>query len=81
MATIQLSRSASEIYLKVEDQGAGIAAEKLKEVTSDGTPGVGIRGMRERMRQLGGLLEIHSYGSGTIVEARLPVVASSEVAA
>ena len=38
---------------------------------SGGTPGVGIRGMGERLRQLGGALQINSNGSGTIVEARL----------
>jgi signal transduction histidine kinase len=33
---------------------------------SGGTPGVGIRGMRERLRQLGGSLEIDSSDSGTL---------------
>ncbi len=35
--------------------------------------GVGIRGMRERIRQLGGALEINSDGSGTLIVAHLPV--------
>ncbi len=36
--------------------------------------GVGIQGMRERMRQLGGRLEIHSQpGAGTVVNAILPI--------
>ena len=40
-----------------------------------GKAGVGIRGMRERIRQLGGSLEIGSQlvGSGTVIVARLPV--------
>jgi signal transduction histidine kinase len=38
-----------------------------------GTPGVGIRGMRERLRQLGGTVEIESGGSGTVVTVRVPV--------
>jgi signal transduction histidine kinase len=37
-------------------------------------PGVGIRGMRERLRQLGGNLEIKSGGTGTVVVVRLPLV-------
>jgi len=86
VASIRLIRSADEISLKVEDRGAGIPPEKLDEVTSDGSPGVGIRGMRERMRQLGGSLAVQSDASGTRVEACLPisnsaVVAASEIAA
>lgn len=73
VAAIHLSRSATEIRLKVEDRGVGVAPEKLEDLTTDGTPGVGIRGMRERMRQLHGSLVLHSSGKGTTVEARLPV--------
>lgn len=36
-------------------------------------PGVGISGMRERVRQLGGLLSIHSDGSGTTITAEMPL--------
>lgn len=36
-------------------------------------PGVGINGMRERLRQQGGLLNIHSNASGTLVTADLPL--------
>jgi signal transduction histidine kinase len=61
--------------------GAGIATEKLDEMASAGTPGVGIRGMRERLRQLGGTLQIDSNGGGTVVDARLPVSISSTAAA
>ena len=80
VARIRLSRSAERIDLKVEDEGNGIPAERLDEVRSATTPGVGIRGMRERLRQLGGSLEIESNGKGTIVEAWLPLGASSTVA-
>ncbi|HEX3820402.1 MAG TPA: histidine kinase [Candidatus Sulfotelmatobacter sp.] len=81
VAAIHLARAAHEIHLKIEDRGAGISPEKLDEVSSGGTPGVGIRGMRERMRQLGGSLAIQSAERGTIVEARLPVTQSSELPA
>jgi signal transduction histidine kinase len=73
VAQIVLSRSEDEVQLKVHDSGRGIPTEKLNEIASAGTPGVGIRGMRERMRQLGGSLEIQSDEKGTTVEARLPV--------
>ena len=86
VASIRLVRSVNEIHLKVEDQGSGIPREKLEEVSSDGTPGVGIRGMRERMRQLRGSLTIQSDENGTVVEVSLPVaqspvLAASEIAA
>jgi signal transduction histidine kinase len=86
VASIRLVRSVNEIHLKVEDQGLGIPREKLEEVSSDGTPGVGTRGMRERMRQLRGSLAIQSDENGTVVEVSLPVaqsrvLASSEIAA
>lgn len=80
-ARICLTRSGGELRLQVQDHGTGLAAKTLEEVESAGTPGVGIRGMRERMRQLGGILEINSNGSGMIVEARLPIETSSTVAA
>ncbi len=86
VATIRLIRSADEIRLKVEDRGAGIPKEKLEEVISGGSSGVGIRGLRERMRQLGGSLAVQSDASGTTVEVCLPmnesaVLAASEIAA
>ena len=81
VARIRISRSESEVSLEVEDRGKGIPQEKQEAMGSGGTPGVGIRGMRERLRQLGGSLEIRSGGSGTVVAARLPVARDSLVVA
>jgi signal transduction histidine kinase len=74
VAKIRLIRTADEIRLEVEDDGKGIPPEKQAELLSTGTPGVGIRGMRERLRQLGGTLEITCNGirQGTKVIAKLP---------
>ena len=77
VAKICLSRSSDEIHLKVEDSGVGMPPERLNELSSAGTPGVGIRGMRERLRQLGGTLEIRSSKKGTTVESRLPCAVSA----
>jgi len=77
VAKICLRRSSNEIHLKVEDSGVGMPPEKLNEISSAGTPGVGIRGMRERLRQLGGTLEIRSTKKGTTVETRLPFAVSA----
>ena len=74
-ATIGAVHANGEVRIEVRDQGIGIAPDKKLELLSAGTPGVGIRGMRERLRQLGGTMEITSDGDrgGTQVVVRLPV--------
>jgi len=49
-----------------------MSPERLAAIQSQGT-GVGIRGMRERVRHLHGDLVIESNGSGTKVYATLPL--------
>jgi signal transduction histidine kinase len=75
VAKIALSRSDGEVRLEVLDEGKGIPPEKLSDMTTNRAPGVGIRGMWERIHQLGGSLEINSAGSGkgTLVVAILPI--------
>ena len=70
-----MAHAGGEVRIEVRDQGKGIAPDKRLELLSAGTPGVGIRGMRERLRQLGGTMEINSDGdgSGTQVVVRLPI--------
>jgi PAS domain S-box-containing protein len=80
-ARIRVTRSDGQISLEVGDRGKGIPPEKQQVMDSEGTAGVGIRGMRERLRQLGGSLEINSSSTGTVVTARLPVASTSLIAA
>jgi signal transduction histidine kinase len=79
VARILIEHSDGHVRVEVEDKGKGIPSQKRAEIISSpsGTPGVGIRGMRERLRQLGGTLEIHSSGEGkgTRISARLPATA------
>ena len=79
VARICLSHSESEILVEVQDNGLGISAEKQAEMEQAGATGVGIRGMRERLRQLRGTLEVRPApnGTGTVVIARLPVSRAS----
>jgi signal transduction histidine kinase len=59
--------------LRVSDEGQGISPEIQERFVAGRSPGVGLRGMRERVRQLGGALEIHSNGNGTTVLVVLPL--------
>ena len=77
IARIRLRQRDDQVRVEIEDKGRGIPPEKQEEMNSSGMPGVGIRGMRERLRQLGGTLEITSNGSGTIVIVELPLTEPS----
>jgi PAS domain S-box-containing protein len=71
-ALIRIEHEENTVHVKVEDQGRGMSPERLAEIQSHGT-GVGIRGMRERVRHFRGDLVIESNGSGTRVSATLPL--------
>jgi hypothetical protein len=60
-ALIRLEREGDRVRVKVEDQGNGMSPERLAEVQSHGT-GVGITGMRERIRHFCGDLVVESNG-------------------
>jgi signal transduction histidine kinase len=64
-AKVRLSRIDHELTVEVEDHGKGMPARQKG--------GVGLRGMKERLAQFRGTLEIRSSDTGTIVVARLPL--------
>jgi PAS domain S-box-containing protein len=69
-AIIRITREGEYVALEVQDKGKGIPQEKLAEIQLHGG-GVGIRGMRERLRQFNGELTIDSNTLGTKVRATL----------
>jgi PAS domain S-box-containing protein len=71
-ALIRMARNQDGIRTEVRDQGKGISPERLLEIQSHGS-GVGIMGMRERMRQFHGEMRIESNGSGTSVIVIIPM--------
>lgn len=77
-AELRLVAGDEEVRLEVSDRGRGIAPSALSDDEEDGVAhlGVGIRGMRERMHELGGRLSIDSGPGGTTVSAVLPVSAA-----
>ena len=72
-ASIRVAQSADQIALEIEDEGMGIAADKLANIASGAPLGVGLRGMRERIKDVGGEMEILSSGRGTRVKAAIPI--------
>lgn len=85
---ICVATDAEEVSLTVRDNGRGIPAEIIRKFRDHGSGvGIGLSGMRERMSELGGRLELSADARGTVVCARVPlskpaskVVASKNVA-
>ena len=72
-AAIRLSRSSSGVCLEVQDFGKGMPRARTNGNSAHRATGVGIQGMRERVRQLSGTFDIQSREDGTTVTARFPV--------
>jgi PAS domain S-box-containing protein len=72
-ATVRLQTENKHLHLFVIDQGRGIAAEQLSFRQENATLGVGLLGMRERLRQLRGELEITSGSQGTSIHVIIPL--------
>ena len=72
-AEINLSRTAETISLSVRDHGKGHKLDIAKNGDSAEFVGVGIPGMRHRLKQLGGELLVDSSLEGTTVTATVPV--------
>ncbi len=79
-AAVQVAWLDGHVRLEVTDHGKGISPQMRDQMESGGTVGVGVRGMRERVRQLGGSLKISSddTGTGTRVVVRLPATEVSQ---
>ncbi len=76
-AEVALRLSADKVILEVKDYGKGIPQGLLENFRAKGTnSGVGLAGMRERLRELGGQLDIRN-AKGTLISVTLPL---SEVA-
>jgi signal transduction histidine kinase len=74
-AIVSLQKDASSVRLNISDNGRGIPPVVLKQIR-DGTSesGVGIAGMRERFRDLNGVVEIQSDQTGTILTITAPLI-------
>ena len=71
-ASIRIACESNQIALDIRDQGKGMSPARLAAIQS-GRSGVGIGGMRERLRQFEGTMNIESDGSGTRIFATIPL--------
>jgi signal transduction histidine kinase len=62
---IRIARSKGVISVSISDDGRGMGDGR--------NPGVGLRGMQERVRELRGTLRVDSSGRGTTITASMPL--------
>lgn len=72
-ATVRVMWDPEQVEVQIEDGGKGISTDQQVDFAAGAAMGVGLRGMRERVAQLGGKLDLQSSNSGTIVQAILPL--------
>jgi PAS domain S-box-containing protein len=71
-ARVEVEKQEEVVIVRVRDYGKGVPQDVVAGRTSGGL-GVGIAGMRERLRQFGGELLVSRAEPGTLVEARIPL--------
>jgi two-component system NarL family sensor kinase len=77
-ASIHFQHEAEAAILEIRDFGRGISEEHLRLLsTGSAKTGVGLAGMRERLHELNGTLEIESDRCGTSMRATVPLYVTS----
>jgi signal transduction histidine kinase len=75
----RLAVNGKDLTLELGDEGRGLPPKILEQIANGtGELGVAIAGMRERMKKLGGNLQVTSRSSGTMVTVRLPLREASK---
>jgi signal transduction histidine kinase len=73
-AEVVINRADGAVVLVVKDNGCGIKQDVLQRFKQSGTGlGVGLTGIGERARDLGGSFQLDSDSSGTTVRVGIPV--------
>ncbi len=79
-AEVALKGDKTNVMLSVQDYGSGIPEDTLENFLRKGTRvGVGLAGMRERVREQGGQFDIRSDAQGTLIEVTLPRTALASI--
>jgi two-component system sensor histidine kinase DegS len=77
-AEVQFIANGKTATLRVRDHGVGLPPELIQNFNANGTNvGVGLAGMKGRVRERNGKFEIRSDSTGTLISATFPVVADS----
>lgn len=77
--SVCFQRQSDNVVLEIRDYGRGIPAEHLARLSeAHAETGVGLAGMRERLDELNGTLEIESDSSGTTLRARAPLFTKAQ---
>src|SRR5262245_34084764 len=72
-AEMKLEKIGGHVILQIRDHGRGLPTTASGETAGAESVGVGISGMRQRLRQFGGVLEVESSDRGTVVTAKAPI--------
>lgn len=76
---VRVCADDTKVILTVKDHGMGVPREILDRFWKRGNVGVGLAGIRERLKELNGFLEIESNLDGTQLKATIPVTAADKV--
>jgi signal transduction histidine kinase len=76
-ASIEVDKQSEWIFVRIRDYGKGLP-EAVIAPTGSQKIGVGIAGMRERIRQFDGELTVSPSDPGTLVEAKIPLLPTTE---
>ena len=78
-AMVHIRLEGATVRVIIEDAGKGMTVDPESAFVASAYSGVGLRGMRERLRLLGGTLQLHSDKFGTRVTAVVPVAQADSV--
>jgi PAS domain S-box-containing protein len=71
-ARVEIEKQSERVCIRIRDYGKGVPQHIADKAAGRGV-GVGVTGMRERLRQFGGELTISRAEPGTLVEAKIPL--------
>jgi len=75
---VRIMCSDGHVHLTVSDDGRGIPEDVLAKFRGGAAPGIGLAGMRERLAEFGGQINVESSGAGSVVEAVIPTGAAEK---
>jgi signal transduction histidine kinase len=75
---VRLRSSNGDVRLTVADDGKGIPQEILSKFRDGAALGIGLAGMRERLAEFGGRIQVESSSAGAVVEAVIPMAVRSK---